>query len=61
MSAKVNYILKTTNTKAGQIKKALSDAGIEVRSIVEVYREDELTKEPESAGEADVPVRKNGQ
>lgn len=59
MSAKVNYILKTTDTKAGQIKKALSDAGIEVRSIVEVYREEDVVKEPDNAGEATNSQRKD--
>ncbi|MCD6327638.1 hypothetical protein J7M28_08805 [bacterium] len=48
MSAKVNFILKTTDAKAGQVKKALTEAGIEVRAVVEVYRE----QEPDGASES---------
>lgn len=35
-----NYILKVTDAKKTEIKKALSDAGINVRSITEIYSED---------------------
>ena len=39
-----NYILKVTDAKKAEIKKALSDAGIRVRSIAEIYSED-ITEE----------------
>jgi predicted xylose isomerase-like sugar epimerase len=39
-----NYILKVTDAKKAEIKKALSDAGIKVRSIAEIYSED-ITEE----------------
>ena len=45
MAAKVNFIVKTIDGKAAQIKKALTDAGVNVRAVVEVYREEE--KPPE--------------
>jgi len=35
-----NYILKVTDAKKAEVKKALSDAGIKVRSITEIYSED---------------------
>jgi len=39
LPAKVNFVLKTNDTTAVQVKKALTEAGIEVRAVVEVYRE----------------------
>lgn len=36
----INYILKVDDAKAPAITKALKDAGISVRSIQEVYKED---------------------
>ncbi len=41
-----NYILKVTNAKKAEIRKALKDAGIEVRALTEVYSEE--IKEEES-------------
>jgi hypothetical protein len=35
-----NYILKVADAKKAEIKKALNDAGIKVRSITEIYSED---------------------
>lgn len=35
-----NYILKVSDAKKTEIKKALSEAGIKVRSITEIYSED---------------------
>ncbi len=44
--ANVNYILKVTDAKLTDIQKALQAAGIKVRSIIEVFREEEnKTKE----------------
>ena len=39
MPAKVNFVLKTNDATVVQVKKALTEAGIEVRGVVEVYRE----------------------
>jgi hypothetical protein len=36
----VNFILKVTDAKAVDIKKALAGAGITVRSIQEVHKEE---------------------
>lgn len=35
-----NFMLKVVDAKKAEIKKALKDAGIEVRSLTEVYSED---------------------
>lgn len=35
-----NFILKVVDAKKADIRKALKDAGIEVRSISEVFSED---------------------
>jgi hypothetical protein len=35
-----NYILKVTDAKKADIRKALKDAGIEVRAITEIYSEE---------------------
>ncbi|MFB0506156.1 MAG: hypothetical protein ACETWT_05450 [Thermodesulfobacteriota bacterium] len=42
---RVNFIVKTKRVKARDIKKALEEAGIEVRSVIEVFREEELEEE----------------
>jgi hypothetical protein len=40
-----NFILKVTDAKLSDIQKALQTAGIQVRSIIEVFREEE--KQPQ--------------
>jgi hypothetical protein len=35
-----NFILKVTDAKKADIRKALKDAGINVRAITEIYSED---------------------
>lgn len=35
-----NFILKVTDAKLTDIQKALKEAGIEVRSIIEVFKEE---------------------
>lgn len=45
MVERVNFIVKTKRVKARDIKKALEEAGIEVRSVIEVFREEELEEE----------------
>ena len=46
MKTKVNFIVKTYNAKAGDVTKALKEAGVEVLSVTKVYSED--TKEEEA-------------
>jgi hypothetical protein len=45
---KVNYIVKTYDTKAGDITGALKAAGINVESVAQIY-----TEEAADAGEAE--------
>ena len=45
MVGRVNFIVKAKMVKAKDIKKALEDAGIEVRSVIEVFREEEGEEE----------------
>ncbi len=40
-----NFILKVTDAKLKDIQKALQNAGINVRSIIEVFREEEKSEE----------------
>jgi hypothetical protein len=49
LAERVNFIVKTKGVKAKDIKKALEEAGIEVRSVVEVLREEKLEKEEGAA------------
>ncbi len=37
----INYILKVKDAKLVDVQKALQQAGIQVRSILEVYKEEE--------------------
>ena len=41
MTERVNFIVKAKSVKAKDIRKALEEAGIEVRSVIEVFREEE--------------------
>ena len=52
LSAKVNFVVKTNDARAVQVKKALTEAGIEVRAVVEVYREEGPEKPLERTPEA---------
>ena len=40
-----NFIVKVSDAKPADIQKALQSAGIKVRSVIEVFREEEKTKE----------------
>ena len=40
MALQINYMLKVKDAKMGVIKKALSAAGIDVVSLVEVYKQE---------------------
>ncbi len=42
-----NFILKVTDAKLSDIQKALQAAGIKVRSILEVFREEGKTPQEE--------------
>jgi hypothetical protein len=48
-----NYILKVIDAKKPDIRKALKDAGIEVKALTEVYSEDieNIIKEETKDGE----------
>lgn len=41
---KINYIVKVVDAKTVAVQKALKDAGIEVTSIQEVYKEGGATE-----------------
>lgn len=40
-----NYIVKVKEAKLSDVQKALQQAGIQVRSILEVFKEEEKTTE----------------
>lgn len=44
----VNYVLKVRDAKLVDIQKALQQAGIQVRSIIEIHKEEEKTEEESS-------------
>jgi hypothetical protein len=46
-----NFMLKVVDAKKAEIRKALKDAGIEVRSLAEVYSEDIESEEKEDDAE----------
>ena len=39
-----NFVLKVTDAKLADIQKALQAAGIKVRSIIEVFREEDKSQ-----------------
>jgi hypothetical protein len=43
--ANSNFMLKVTDAKLADIQKALQAAGIKVRSIIEVFREEDKSQE----------------
>jgi hypothetical protein len=53
MTTQINYVLKVRDAKLAAVKKALSEAGIDVVSLVEVFKEE--TPAPEGDAPADVP------
>ena len=40
-----NFMVKVTDAKLTDIRKALQSAGIKVRSIIEVFREEDKSQE----------------
>ncbi len=49
MVERVNFIVKAKSVKAKDIRKALEEVGIEVRSVTEVFREEEGEEEEAAA------------
>ena len=47
MATKHNFMLKVIDSKMGEVRKALKEAGVNVVSIVEVHKEDIPGKEEE--------------
>lgn len=45
MSVNVSYVVKVTDAKLTEVQKALEQAGIKVRSIIEVHKEEVATTE----------------
>lgn len=45
-----NFILKVTGAKLTDIQKALQEAGIKVRSIIEVYKEETPEEDEKETG-----------
>gem|GEM_PF-1076258 len=45
MTERVNFIVKAKSVKARDIRRALEEAGIEVRSVIEVFRTEEWEEE----------------
>ncbi|MGD0884235.1 MAG: hypothetical protein ABSA46_05040 [Thermodesulfovibrionales bacterium] len=42
----INYIVKVKDAKLVDLQKALQQAGIEVGSIIEIFKEEEKSPEP---------------
>jgi ribosomal protein L11 len=47
-----NFIVKVTNAKLPDVQKALQQAGIKVRSIIEVFKEETKGENSEKTEEA---------
>ena len=45
LTERVNFIVKAKSVKARDIRRALEEAGIEVRSVIEVFRTEEREEE----------------
>jgi len=46
--ANSNFMVKVSDAKPGDIQKALQGAGIKVRSVIEVFREEKSEEEKET-------------
>ena len=46
----INYLVKVKDAKVTDIQKALQQAGIQVRSIIEIYKEEGKNEEPAATG-----------
>ncbi len=47
----INYLVKVKDTKVADVQKALQQAGIQVRSVIEIYKEEEKNQKPVTPGE----------
>jgi hypothetical protein len=47
----INYMVKVKDAKLLDVQKALQQAGIQVRSILEIFKEEEKTPEASSQGQ----------
>jgi hypothetical protein len=56
---KLNLIVKVKNATEGDVRKALKTAGIDIRSIAVVYREDERPNEKDEGSDPDVAPSKH--
>jgi hypothetical protein len=45
MATNSNFIVKVTDAKLMDVQKALEQAGIKVRSVLEVYKEEALSED----------------
>lgn len=45
MATNNNFIVKVTDAKLMDVQKALEQAGIKVRSVLEVYKEEALSED----------------
>jgi hypothetical protein len=45
--ANSNFLVKVTDAKLADVQKALQAAGITVRSVIEIFREEEHSSETE--------------
>jgi len=55
MATQINYMLKVKDAKLAAVKKALAEAGVEVVSLVEVFKEELPAEPPEPADPAAPP------
>jgi len=47
----INYMVKVKDAKLLDVQKALQQAGIQVRSVLEIFKEEEKSLEPTSQGQ----------
>lgn len=60
MPANSNFMVKVTDAKLPDIQKALQQAGVNVRSIIEVFKEEgkaETTEKPEVSNDSQREVK----
>ena len=55
MPTQINYVLKVKDSKLSAVKKALTDAGIDVVSLVEVHKEEMAAPAPPASPSAAAP------
>lgn len=50
MAVNANFIVKVSDAKLMDVQKALEQAGVKVRSIIEVFKEDSGAQDPQKQG-----------